>query len=367
MTDQVDAIIIGGGIVGLAVARALAMAGREALVLEAEARLASHASARNSEVVHAGLYYPTGSNKARLCVAGKALLYDYAARHQVAHRRIGKYIVATNGDEEAALHALARQAESNGVADLCWADKARLRDEEPALHAVAALFSPSTGIIDSHGFALALEGDIADHGGLIARNCRFARAAATGRGFAVRAAETSLSCRWLVNAAGLWAETVARSIDGLARARIPKQHLAKGHYAALTGGAAPFRHLIYPLPDAVGLGIHATLDIGGQCRFGPDSGEWLERIDYGFTMARLATFYPAVRRYWPGLPDGALAPGYSGIRARLAGPGAPPGDFLIEGPAQHGLAGFINLMGIESPGLTAALAIAEEVKAMMAA
>ncbi len=370
--DRVDCVVIGAGVVGLAVARALALAGREVVILEAENAFGSVTSARNSEVIHAGIYYPPGSQRAALCVRGKALLYDFCASHGVAHRRCGKLIVAATPDELPALAQLQATAAANGVHDLQWLGAAEAQALEPALACVGALLSPSTGIIDSHGLMLALLGEAEAHGAALA----LCASVAGGRLLPGGGAElqvldgpsgtgTTLQARCVVNAAGLGAPALARRIAGLPAACVPQDHLAKGCYFTLAG-RAPFSRLVYPAPGPSGhLGVHLTLDLAGQARFGP-SFEWVQAIDYTVDAAQAAPFYAEVRRYWPGLADGALQPGYAGMRPKISGPGEPAADFRIDGPAVHGAAGWVNLFGIESPGLTASLAIAEAVAALLA-
>ena len=362
-----DAVVIGAGVVGLAVARALAMAGREVIILEAENAFGTITSARNSEVIHAGLYYPTGTLRAQLCVRGKALLYDYCAHHGLAHSRCGKLIVATQADELPALDRLQATAQANGVWDLQRLSAADVRALEPALHTVGALLSPSTGIIDSHGLMLALLGDAEAHGAMLALCSPVLAGRTTPQGIELDVGDanpqqpvTTLRARTVVNSAGLHAPALARTLAGLAAQHVPQDHLAKGCYFSLPG-KAPFSRLVYPAPGQSGhLGVHLTLDLGGQARFGP-SFEWVDRIDYSVDPAGAEAFYAEVRRYWPALPDGALQPGYAGLRPKISGPGEPAADFRIDGPARHGVVGLVNLFGIESPGLTSCLAIAEVV------
>jgi L-2-hydroxyglutarate oxidase LhgO len=359
--DRVECVVVGAGVVGLAVARALALEGREVVVLERERLIGSHTSARNSEVIHAGIYYPKDSVKARLCVRGKALLYDYCARRGVPHRRLGKIIVATGPDQEAALAGIAAAAAMNGVDDLRRLDAAALAALEPRLRGVAGLLSPSTGIVDSHALMLAYQGELEDAGGAVALDTGFLGARPVPGGFRVTArsgGETvTLEAGLLVNAAGLWAGAVAAAIEGLAPRFRRTVYYCKGNYFGIAA-RVPFRHLIYPVPERDGLGVHLTLDLAGRGRFGPDT-EWIDGIDYGLDPARGDGFYAAIRRYWPDLPDGALSPDYAGIRPKLAPAGGAATDFLIEGPAAHGLPGLVNLFGIESPGITASLALAE--------
>ena len=360
MTERADCAVIGAGVVGLAVARRLALAGREVVVLEAADAIGTEISSRNSEVIHAGIYYPTGSLKARLCVAGKEALYAYCAARGVPHKRLGKLIVATNVREEEGLAALKAKAEANGVFDLVWLSAAEARRMEPALHCTAALLSPSTGILDSHAYMLSLQGEAEAAGAAIAFETPLLRGEPSGGGVLIEtggAAPMRLQCDLVVNCAGLDAPALSRRIAGVAR--IPAPYLAKGSYFTLAG-RSPFTRLIYPMPEPGGLGVHLTIDMGGQARFGPDV-EWVSERRYEVDPRRSEKFYAAIRSYWPGLADGALAPGYSGIRPKISAPDAPAADFVIHGPAQTGVPGYAALYGIESPGLTASLAIAEAV------
>jgi L-2-hydroxyglutarate oxidase LhgO len=363
--DRVDAVVIGAGAVGLAVARALAQAGQETVVAEAQPGIGQGVSSRNSEVIHAGLYYTPGSLKARLCVRGKELLYALCASHGVEHRRCGKLTVANGADEVRALRGLQDRAAANGV-PVEYLDAAQAKALEPELQCIAALHSPSTGIVDSHGFMLALQGDLERAGGMVALDTRLVSATLArraGETHLLRFADGSeLACGTLVNAASLHACALARSFDGLDARFIPREWFAKGNYYALSG-RSPFTHLIYPAPADAWLGVHLTLDLGGQAKFGPDI-EWLdvatpEEIDYRVDPARAEGFYAEVRRYWPGLPDGALSPSYSGVRPKIHGPHEKAPDFRIDGPDFHGVPGLLNLFGVESPGLTSALAIGE--------
>lgn len=362
MTDKVDCVVIGAGVVGLAVARALAMRGREVLVLEAEDAIGTGTSSRNSEVIHAGIYYTPGSAKARLCVAGKQLLYSYCAARGIGYRRCGKLIVAADQEQVRALENIEATARANGVHDLQWLTATEAQAVEPALSCVAALLSPSTGIVDSHGLMLTLQGDLEDAGGTVAFRAPVRRGRCGSGGILLEAGSNDLielAAQVVVNSAGLSAQQVARAIAGVPEQSIPTPTYAKGNYYVLQG-RAPFRRLIYPVPEPGGLGVHLTLDLAGRARFGPDV-EWVDKLDYAVDPARAERFYGAIRSYWPGLPEGALHPGYAGIRPKLSGPGAAAADFLIQGPEAHGVRGLINLYGIESPGLTAALAIAERV------
>ena len=363
--DRVDAVVIGAGVVGLAVARALARRGQETIVLEAETAIGTGTSSRNSEVIHAGLYYPHGSWKARLCVQGKEMLYRYAEERGLEHRRCGKLVVATSEAQRAALRDVVHAASLNAVMDLQWLEGAEARALEPELACVAAILSPSTGIIDSHGYMLALQGDLEAAGGAVAFASPVVHVACRPGEFIVRTggdAATTLQTSLLINAAGLWAPWLARQFDGLAPGCVPRAYFAKGNYYSLAG-RAPFSRLVYPVPEAAGLGVHLTLDLSGMARFGPDV-EWIEpdaqqRIDYRVDPRRADAFYAEIRRYWPALPDHALQPAYSGVRPKIQAPGEPARDFWLQGSHEHGLPGLVNLFGIESPGLTAALALGE--------
>ena len=366
--DSIDCVVVGAGAVGLACARALALRGHEVLVLERHEAIGTEVSARNSEVIHAGIYYPAGSVRAKLCVEGRIRLHDYMQAHHVPHKHCGKLIVATSEAQVGELANIAARARANGVTDLREVSGAEARTMEPALNAHAALLSPSTGILDAHAYMLALRGDIEDHGGAIAFGSALNRAEAVRGGFVLTIGDMKLKCRLLINSAGLSAPAVARAIDGLDAGHIPQEYFAKGNYFALSG-RAPFSRLIYPVPEAAGLGVHLTLDMGGQARFGPDV-EWItpqsvDEIDYRVNPARGDIFYEAIRRYWPALADGALTPAYAGVRPKIHGPHEAAADFVISGPDTHGLGGLVNLFGIESPGLTSSLAIADTVADML--
>ena len=365
--EHVQCIVVGAGVVGLAVARALARAGREVIVLEAESAIGTGVSSRNSCVIHAGIYYPSNSVKARVCVRGKQALYELCESHGVAHQRIGKLIVATDPAQLPALEALREQAAANGVGDLRRLPLEEVRELEPEVDCVGAVLSPSTGIVDVHELMLALQGDAEAGGAWLALATPLLAGSVQGDGIEVETGgdePMGLRCDWLINCAALGAQAVARSLRGLDPATIPPLHYAKGNYYGLSG-RTPFSRLIYPMPDGAWLGVHATIDLGGRCRFGPDL-HWVDRLDYDVDAQALDAFYDSIRRWWPGLPDGALHPDYTGIRPKIYGPGEPAADFLIQGPASHGVAGLVNLYGIESPGLTSSLAIADEVAALVA-
>ena len=363
--EQVDAVVIGAGVVGLAVARALAVAGREVMVLEREAAIGTGTSSRNSEVVHAGIYYPAGSLKAWLCVQGRAMLYGYCSERGVAHRRCGKLIVANTATQLAALPAILEKARSNGVDDLRLLTREQARALEPELECLGAVHSPSTGIVDSHALMLALQGDLEHAGGVVACHAPVTRLRAGTSGIEIATDDgTRLLARTVVNAAGLGACDLARRTEGLDAALVPRPWFAKGSYFTLTG-RSPFERLIYPAPEPdrhlAGLGVHLTIDLGGQAKFGPDV-QWVDAPDdLQVDAARGEAFYAEVRHYWPALPDGALQAGYAGIRPKISGPHEAAADFVIQGPEAHGIPGLVNLFGIESPGLTSCLAIADEV------
>ena len=363
--DKVECVVIGAGVVGLAIARRLAMAGREVIVLESADAIGTVTSSRNSEVIHAGIYYPQGSLMARLCVAGKLALYDYCRDHGIPHRNSGKLIVATRVDEIDRLKTIKAHAASNGVNDLQVLTRDEAQALEPALQCEAALLSPSTGIVDSHSYMLSLRGDAEANGAAFALLAPLLSAKVVPGGFHIDVggdAPMQLACDMLINAAGLEAPAVARCIDGMPLEMIPTAYLAKGSYFSCNA-KAPFSRLIYPVPEPGGLGVHLTLDMAGQARFGPDV-EWVDHLDYTVDPQRAAKFYPAIRRYWPALPDDALMPSYSGMRPKIVPPAVATQDFLIQGVQSHGVPGLINLFGIESPGLTSSLAIGDYVAEM---
>src|SRR5947209_12111518 len=355
-------LVVGAGVVGLAVARAAAMAGHEVVVAEATSGIGNGVSSRNSEVIHAGMYYPTGSLRARHCVRGRRMLYEFCASHGVPHKKVGKLIVATDEKRTAKIEGIAKQGEINGVEGLEFLGGNAARAMEPAVNCLAALYSPETGIIDSHGFMLALEGDLEDRGGMIAFNTPVERLTPTESGWEVRFGGTeagTFTVDAVINSAGLGAQKLARATEGYPEARVPRLVLAKGNYFGFQGKPA-FSHLIYPAPVEGGLGTHVTLDMAGRMRFGPDV-EWIEEESYTVDPKRADSFYASVRSYFPALPDNSIVPDYCGIRPKLTGKGEPAADFLIDGPADHGLPRLVNLFGIESPGLTSSLSIAEEV------
>jgi L-2-hydroxyglutarate oxidase LhgO len=359
-----ECVVIGGGVIGLAAARALALAGREVFLIEREKMTGAGTSSRNSEVIHAGIYYPKDSLKARLCVEGRALLYDYCRQHDIPHKNIGKLIVATNDNQLARLKEIEAKARANGVGDLRGLDKNEVKAIEPEITAIAGLFSPSTGIIDSHTFMESLKNDFLHEGGHVVVNAPLESWKILPDHIELEIGGTE-PCRVraakVVNAGGISAATLLKKLIHFPEAHIPKQYYAKGNYFILSG-KPPFRHLVYPVPEAAGLGIHATLDMGGTCRFGPDV-EWTENYsDLQVNPARAENFYKAIRSYWPGLADGALSPGYAGMRPKLVPEGMAPADFVVQDQRTHGVPGLINLLGIESPGLTSCLALAQYVK-----
>ena len=366
MVERVECVVIGAGVVGLATARALALSGREVWVLEAGEGIGTGISSRNSEVIHAGIYYPAGSLKARFCVQGKHILYDYLAERGIGHSRMGKLIVAADEAEVPVLETIRGKAAVNGVNDLETLSGDEARRLEPALRVAGALLSPSTGVVDSHALMVSLQGDIENAGGAVVFQAPVL-GGTIQKGTALLhiggQEPMDLECEILVNAVGLQAPNLARTIAGIPPQTIPTAYLCKGSYYSLTG-RAPFSRLIYPVPEKAGLGVHLTLDLGGQARFGPDT-QWVDREEYDVDISRADGFYAAIRRYWPALPDGALSPGYAGIRPKISGPDDPAADFLVSGPAHHGIGGLVNLFGIESPGLTSSMAIGAHVAAVV--
>jgi L-2-hydroxyglutarate oxidase LhgO len=360
--DQIECVVIGAGVIGLAVARALAARGREVIVLEAAEAIGVGTSSRNSEVIHAGIYYPRGSQKAALCVRGRELLYEYCAARGVPHQRCGKLLVATARNQIPQLETILARGRENGVLDLMRISGAEAQELEPALECVDAVFSPQTGIVDSHQLMLAYQGDAERDGAVLAFHAPVESIEASSGRFTVTvggAAPTTIGAACVINSAGLYANALARKIRGLNPRYVPPLYFARGNYFSMSG-RAPFSRLIYPMPNDAGLGVHLTIDLGGQARFGPDV-EWVDSINYDVDPRRADSFYAAIRAYWPDLPDQALQPAYAGIRPKLSGPGEPAADFLIQGAAAHGVRGLVNLFGIESPGLTASLAIAQRV------
>jgi L-2-hydroxyglutarate oxidase LhgO len=355
-------LVIGAGVVGLAIARQAALSGHEVIVAEATGGIGNGVSSRNSEVIHGGMYYPTGSLRAKHCVQGRRLLYDFCNAHGVPHNKVGKLIVAVDEKQTAKIEGIARQGEINGVEGLEFLGGNAARALEPALNCTAALLSPETGIIDSHSYMLALQGVLEDRGGMIAFNTPVERLTPTAEGWEVRfggAEAGTLVVDAVVNSAGLGAQGIAHATEGYSAARVPRLVLAKGNYFGFAGRPA-FSHLIYPAPVEGGLGTHVTLDLAGRMRFGPDV-EWIDTETYTVDPRRADSFYASVRTYFPALPDNSLVPDYCGIRPKLTGKGEPAADFLIDGPADHGLPRLVHLFGIESPGLTSSLSIAAEV------
>ena len=362
VVDEVECVVVGAGVVGLATARALALAGQHVLVLERAYTIGFETSSRNSEVIHGGLYYPAGSLKARCCVIGRQRLYPYCRNNGIPHAQIGKLIVAVKEDEIAGVERIAETARMNGVDDLQWLTATQAQCLEPELDCIAALLSPSTGIIDSHALMLAFQGEAEAAGAMVVLRTPVlsGRVRADGFDLAIGGDEpTCIRCRCLVNATGLYAPALAQAIDGVPRETIPPAYFCRGVYFSLAG-QAPFRRLVYPVPPLGGLGVHITVDLAGQARFGPDV-EWISEVDYTVDSARGEAFYAAIRTYWPGLRDGALQPGYAGVRPKISGPKEPAADFVVQGPKTHGVPGLINLYGIESPGLTASMPLADEV------
>ncbi len=362
MSDTIDCVVVGGGVVGLAIGRQLALSGYEVAILESEKRIGAHTSSRNSEVIHAGIYYAYQSLKANLCLSGKRLLYQYCEARGVPHAKLGKLIVANGADEVQRLRDILERGVANGVTDLEWLEAAEVKALEPRVRADAAIHSPSTGIVDSHALMMSLHGEVEGNGGAVVLGQTVSRVAVRPTGFALYfdgEAKPAAYSRSLINAAGLWASSFARTIDGLDSAFVPETRYAKGHYFDYPG-PAPFRRLVYPVPIVGGLGIHATLDLSGRTRFGPDA-EWVDAVDYDIDDSRQAVFSRSIAAYFPGVDEQRLSPAYAGVRPKLYSPEERPSDFVIAGPVDHGVPGLVNLFGIESPGLTACLAIAAHV------
>ncbi len=367
MAEHVDCVVIGAGVVGLACARALALRGRDVIVLEQAEAIGTGTSSRHSEVIHAGIYYPPGSLKARMCVAGRTMMYRYMDERGIPYSRLGKLIVATSDDQVPSLERLRATAARNGVTNLEMLSAGEAQGREPELACVAALWSPSTGVADSHSYMLGLQGDAEDRGAMVAFHAPVEYGRLSDEGITLEVGgdgAMTLQARLVVNSAGLHAQDLARRLEGFPEERVPPSYYCKGNYYSLSGCRAPFSSLIYPAPEQAGLGVHLTLDLAGQARFGPDV-EWIECIDYDVDPGRSDGFYAAVRKYWPGLPDGALQPGYAGIRPKVQAPGEPAADYVIQGPADHGVSGLVNLFAIESPGMTSSLAIADHVADML--
>ncbi len=367
--EHVDAVVVGAGVVGLACARVLAQQGREVLVLDRNEAIGTETSSRHSEVVHAGIYYPEGSLKAKFCVEGKIKLYRFMEEHGVPFKRIGKLIVATSEEQIPALQQIQDRGAKAGVDDLVFRSHNEVVEMEPELRCVTALWSPSTGILDSHSYMLALQGDAEERGAMLAFHAPVEGGRVDEDGIEMVVGGDGpmvLKARTVVNAGGLHAQPLAQSLANFPTEKIPPHYYCKGNYYTLSGVRVPFSHLIYPAPEQAGLGVHLTIDLGGQARFGPDV-EWIDAINYDVDPARADSFYAAVRNYWPGLPDGSLQPGYAGIRPKIQAKGEPARDFMVQGPQDHGVPGLVNLFGIESPGVTSSLAIADHVGALLAA
>jgi L-2-hydroxyglutarate oxidase LhgO len=355
MAERLDCVVVGAGVVGLATARSLALSGREVVVLESESQIGMHTSSRNSEVIHAGLYYPEGSLKAQLCVQGKHMLYDYCEAHHVGCKRLGKLIVAAQPDDLTRLESIRKQAAKNGVDDIAYLDAEQVCAIEPEVACTGALLSPSTGIVDTHELMTSLQGEVEANGGAVILNSEVHKLASSSCGLQFESDGNLYECDTLVNSAGLRAAELIHPLGP-----VPAVHYAKGCYYAYSG-KSPFRHLIYPLPIDGGLGVHATNDLGGSARFGPDV-DWVDVIDYAFDEDRKADFVESIRHYYPGIDESRLTPSYTGIRSKLAGPGGRFADFKIEFERDHGEPGLVNLLGIDSPGLTASLAIGDFVR-----
>ena len=360
--DKIECAVIGAGVIGLAVARELAIQGREVVILESEGAIGTGTSSRNSEVIHAGIYYPEGSLKARLCVRGKELLYSYCSKNGIDFSCCGKLIVATRETQIKKLEELQQKAINNGVQNMLRLNQTQVKQLEPHLNTVGALLSPSTGLIDTHSLMLSFLGEAEEQGAVIAFNSPVIGGTINDDCIRLRIGgnqPTEIGCDYVINTGGLYAQAIVATIEGFPEAHIPDIYFAKGNYFVLNR-KSPFKRLIYPVPDEAGLGVHLTLDLEGQARFGPDV-EWVDQIDYAVDPSRIYNFYTAIREYWPNLPEGSLSAAYSGIRPKLNGPETPQSDFVISGPETHNVQGLINLFGIESPGITASMALAEEV------
>jgi L-2-hydroxyglutarate oxidase LhgO len=367
VTESVDCVVIGAGVVGLACARAMALRGREVIVLEQAEAIGTETSARHSEVIHAGIYYEPGSLKAKFCVEGKIKMYRFMDERGIPYKPLGKLIVATSEDQIQALQQIKERAEKNGVMDLEFLSHNEVVAREPELRCITALWSPSTGVADSHSYMLGLQGDAEEHGAMIAFHAAVEKGEVIEDGIILEVGgegAMTLKAKTVINAAGLHTQKLTHEIEGFPKDQIPPWHYCKGNYYSLSGCKAPFSSLIYPAPEQAGLGVHLTLDLAGQARFGPDV-EWIDEIDYDVDPGRSDSFYAAVRKYWPGLPDDSLQPGYSGIRPKIQAPGEPATDYVIHGPKEHGVPGLINLYAIESPGMTSSLAIADYVADMI--
>ncbi|MBF0277023.1 MAG: NAD(P)/FAD-dependent oxidoreductase [SAR324 cluster bacterium] len=366
--DTVDITIIGAGVIGLAIAQKLAGTEKDLLILEQHRSFGTETSSRHSEVIHAGIYYPKDSLKAKFCVAGKIAMYDYCRRNRIPFKQLGKLIVATKSEEEPILEEILGKARTNGVFDLQWMSRQELQRLEPELQATQALFSPSTGIIDSHSFMRSLLANAESKGANLVCLTPVERIEPVKEGFEVHVGGENpfhFHTRILINAGGLYAQDISRKISGLNPHSIPPIYFCKGNYFAISG-KSPFSHLIYPVPEpnVAGLGVHSTIDLAGQVRFGPDV-QYIDTIDYDVSLKNLPQFYHSIRRYFPGLPDASLRPDYSGIRPKLQGPGDPVADFIIQDASIHQLPGLIQLYGIESPGFTSSLAIADHVHTLL--
>ncbi|WP_237762279.1 NAD(P)/FAD-dependent oxidoreductase [Legionella shakespearei] len=354
-----ECVVVGAGVIGLAIARSLSQSGMDLIIMESNNAIGTETSSRNSEVIHAGIYYSHNSLKARACVQGRQMLYEFCQSHSVPFKQCGKLIVANTELQKQELSILRQKALRNGVSDIVEMTALEVSHLEPDIHCLGALFSPSTGIIDSHSLMLAYLGDAEAAGAMLALNCSLKKVIYTGQDFELYTDQIKIKTNILINSTGLHASHVAAMIEGFPEDKIPKTYFAKGNYYSLSG-ASPFKHLIYPVPEPGGLGVHLTLDLAGQVRFGPDV-EWVDQINYNVDPKRADSFYSSVRHYWPSLPDHALQPSYSGIRPKLSGPNGAATDFIIQGANDHGIPGLVNLFGIESPGLTSSLYLAEKV------